>query len=185
MLVLLLVQMLALTAFANAQKPGMPRAQKHESRHEIDQLEEAWRVAVLKGNSAALDALLADDYMAITPSGTLQTKDQTLDSVRSGRVRFATLEFSDRKVRFYGTTALVTSRADVTATTPEGHLSGSYRYIRVYVRDGHGTWKVVRFWKLPSDGRQWLFSSSYPPPVRFPGCSLENNRRSFDSPPPS
>jgi ketosteroid isomerase-like protein len=123
----------------------MPRAQKHESRHEIDQLEEAWRVAVLKGNVAALDALLADDYMAITPTGTLQTKEQTLDSVRSGRVRFATLEFSDRKVRFYGTTALVTSRADVTATTPEGHLSGSYRYVRVYVRDGRGMWKVVSF----------------------------------------
>ena len=145
MLVLLLAQMLALTAFANPQKPGMPRAQKHESRHEIDQLEEAWRVAVLKGNVAALDALLADDYMAITPTGTLQTKEQTLDSVRSGRVRFATLEFSDRKVRFYGTTALVTSRADVTATTPEGHLSGSYRYVRVYVRDGRGMWKVVSF----------------------------------------
>ena len=136
---------LALTPLAAQQHATMPRGQKHESRHEIDQLEEAWRVAVLKGNSAALDALLADDYMAITPSGTLQTKDQTLDSVRSGRVRFATLEFSDRKVRFYGTTALVTSRADVTATTPEGHLSGSYRYIRVYVRDGHGTWKVVSF----------------------------------------
>jgi ketosteroid isomerase-like protein len=83
--------------------------------------------------------------MAITPTGTLQTKEQTLDSVRSGRVRFATLEFSDRKVRFYGTTALVTSRADVTATTPEGHLSGSYRYVRVYVRDGRGMWKVVSF----------------------------------------
>ena len=145
MLVLLLIQVIALGAFADPQRPGMPRAQKHESRHEIDQLEEVWRGAMLKGDVAALDALLADDYMGITASGTLQSKEQTLAFVRSGRVHFKTLEFSDRKVRFYGMTALVTSQADVTATNAEGDVSGSFRYIRVYVRDARGVWKIVSF----------------------------------------
>jgi uncharacterized protein (TIGR02246 family) len=124
---------------------GLPRAQKHESRREIDQLEDTWREAVLKGNTTVMAGLLADDYMFITANGTLQTKAQALASLRSGQVHFTTLDVSDRKVRFYGTTALVTSLAEVQGATSEGELSGSYRYTRVYVRNATGAWKIVSF----------------------------------------
>jgi ketosteroid isomerase-like protein len=136
---------LALSARSVAQQQGMHRSERHESRHEIDQLEENWRDAALKGNTTAMGALLADDYMAITAAGTLQTKEQALASLRSGRMHFTTLDLSDRKVRFYGTTAVVTSIAQVSGVTPEGDLSGSYRYTRVYVRDPQGKWKIVSF----------------------------------------
>jgi ketosteroid isomerase-like protein len=124
---------------------GLPRVQKHEFRHEIDQLEETWRTAVLKGDTNTISSLLADDYMAITPSGTLQTKEESLASLRSGGTHFISLDISDRKVRFYGDTAVVTSLADVQATTPNGDVSGAYRYTRVYVRDEQGAWKIVSF----------------------------------------
>jgi ketosteroid isomerase-like protein len=137
--------LLALGAAAVAQQPGLPKVQKHESRHEIDQLEEQWRQAVLKANPALLQNLLADDYLAITSSGTLQTKEQTLDNLRAGRMHFTQLDISDRKVRFYGTTALVTSVADVRGVTGEGDISGSYRYTHVYVRDAQRVWKIVSF----------------------------------------
>lgn len=136
---------LAFTALAASLYGGLPKTQKHEHKREIDQLEDAWRNAILKPNIAALDALLADDYMAITASGTLQSKEQTLANLRSGAAHFASIEFSDRKVRFYGTTALVMSRAEVSGTTPEGDISGSYRYTRVYVRNERGEWKIVSF----------------------------------------
>ncbi|MGO9337413.1 MAG: nuclear transport factor 2 family protein [Terracidiphilus sp.] len=124
---------------------GMPRGQKHESRHEIDQLEETWRDAILKSNIKVMDSLLADDYMAITASGMLQTKEQALASLSAGRIHFTTLDISDRKVRFYGTTALVTSLATVQGTTSDGAVSGNYRYTRVYVKDAQGAWKIVSF----------------------------------------
>jgi ketosteroid isomerase-like protein len=146
--VLVLIPVLLAVIFA-ASAPrlyaGMPRTQKHESRREIDQLEEVWRNAVLQANTAAVDSLLADDYLAITPNGTLQTKEQALAAMRSGQVHFTSLELSDRKVRFYGTTALVPSRAEVSGVTPAGDLSGSFLYTRVYVRDERGAWKVVSF----------------------------------------
>ena len=132
-------------AWAQPARAGMPRTQRHEVRHEIDQLEDTWRSAILKGNTAAMDALLADDYMAISASGTLQSKEQTLENLRSGRVHFTTLDISDRKVRFYGTTALVTSIATIQGTTADGEISGNYRYARVYVRNSQGAWKVVSF----------------------------------------
>jgi ketosteroid isomerase-like protein len=123
----------------------MGRAEKHDVRHQIERLENSWRNAVLHGNTAAMEGLLADDYMAITPTGILQSKEQELASLRSGTVRFNSLDVSDRKIRVYGTTALVTSRADVAGTGPEGDMSGSYRYTRVYVRDARGLWRIVSF----------------------------------------
>ncbi len=129
-----------------AQQPGaMPKGERHESRREIDQLEEAWRNAVLKADIAALTSLLAEDYMAITPNGTLQTKEQALANMRTGATHIASLEISDRRVRFYGTTALVTSQADVKGINPFGDFSGTYRYTRVYVRNAQGKWKIVSF----------------------------------------
>jgi ketosteroid isomerase-like protein len=129
----------------SAPQAGMHRAEKHESRHEIDQLEETWRKAILNADISALDALLADDYMAITASGTLQTREETLNRLRSGRLHFSTLDLFDCKVRFYGTTALVTSRATVIGTSPDGPMEGNFRYTRVYVRNKTGVWKIVSF----------------------------------------
>jgi ketosteroid isomerase-like protein len=124
---------------------AMPRGERHESRHEIDHLEEDWRDAIISKNIAALDALLADDYMAITARGMLQSKDETLTNLRNGNLRIRTIEYSDRKVRFYGTTALVTSRVEVTGSSADGDISGSYRFTRVYVRDDKGAWRIVSF----------------------------------------
>ena len=58
---------------------------------------------------------------------------------------FHSLDITDRKVRFYGTTAVVTSLANIQATTPEGKVTGNYRYTHVYVRDAQGDWKIVSF----------------------------------------
>lgn len=124
---------------------GPPGEKKHEARHEIDQLEENWRNAILNGDTAVMESLLSDDYLATTASGTLQTKAQSLDNLRSGRTRFSSLEVSDRKVRFYGTTALVTSLADVHGISAEGPIQGSFRYTRVYVKNASGAWKIVSF----------------------------------------
>jgi len=120
-------------------------AQKHESRHDIDQLEDEWRSAMLAANTKVMDSLLAPDYMGITASGTLQSRDETLQSLSSGRLHFTLLDVSDRKVRFYGITAVVTSLANIQATTPDGKVIGSYRYTHVYVRDANGDWKIVSF----------------------------------------
>ena len=135
---------LLLVMCASALMARPPKTQKHERRHEIDHLEEAWRTAMLKNDSGAMSGLLSEDYMGITPTGTLQTKQEAL--VNLHRVHITSLEISDRHVRFYGNTALVTSTADIAGTGPEGNdISGSYRYTRVYVEGPPGVWKIVSF----------------------------------------
>lgn len=72
-----------------------------------------------------MSALLSDDYIAITASGILQTKDQVLANLGSGQRHVTALDISDRKVRFYGKTALVTSLASVQSTQARiSHASG-------------------------------------------------------------
>jgi ketosteroid isomerase-like protein len=132
-------------AYAAPKNGGMPRGQRHESHREIEQREDAWRDAVLKGNAAAMDSLLATDYMEITPNGTLQSREQELADLRSGAIRITSLEIYDRKIRFYRKTALVTCRTEVSGTSTGGNLSGSYRHTRVYVQDAQDKWKIVSF----------------------------------------
>ena len=136
---------LSLRVCAEPKNGGMPRGQRHECRHEIEQLEDTWRNAVLKGNADAMDSLLDADYMEITPNGTLLSREQEFEKLRSGALRITSFEVSDRKVRFYGKTALVTSRTDVMGSAVGGEITGSYRYTRVYVRDAQSKWKIVSF----------------------------------------
>jgi ketosteroid isomerase-like protein len=124
---------------------AMPRGQRHESRHEIDQLEQTWRDAVLHRDTQAMSRLLAEDFLAITPNGLLQTKAETLAAMRSGTVVFHSIDILEQRVRFYGLTAVVTSKARVAATTSEGPMIGDYRYTRVYARDPRGAWRIVSF----------------------------------------
>jgi ketosteroid isomerase-like protein len=144
----LLAPCLALSAWARPQQPAqnnMPHNQKAESRHLIDRLEERWRDAVLKNDVAALDALMAEDYVGIRSNGTLETKDQALDRYRKGQWHVTSMDYSDRKVRFYGRTAVVTSVVQTSGTNDEGPLDGMYRYTRVYVRDARGNYLIVNF----------------------------------------
>lgn len=125
---------------------ALQKQQKHEHpHHQIDQLEDNWRAAILASDTSAISSLLADDYTAITSEGTLQTREDWLASLRSGRVHFTVLNVSDRKIRFYGNTAVVTSRAEVEGANTEGPVNGSFRYTRVYVRNPQGKWKIVSF----------------------------------------
>ncbi|WP_263351173.1 nuclear transport factor 2 family protein [Acidicapsa acidisoli] len=142
--ILLLLSGLTAQTMEAAPAP-VPRAQRHEYRHEIDQLEDAWRAAMLKGNSAAMESLLADDYTAITAKGAIQTKEQALNNLKSGAFQLRSLSISDRKVRIYGTTAVVTSLAELTGSRNDQDVTGRYRYTRVYVRNPQGQWKIVSF----------------------------------------
>jgi ketosteroid isomerase-like protein len=125
--------------------PPEPHERRHEERHEIEVVVEQWRQAILHSDATALDALLDDEYMAITASGTIRTKDQTLDAMRTGQLHLTSLTLFDRRVRFYGKTALVTGRIVAAGSNREGDMTGNYRYTQVFVRNLRGNWKIAGF----------------------------------------
>jgi ketosteroid isomerase-like protein len=117
----------------------------HENAHkEIEGLELDWRQAQLSNNISEVDRLLADDYLGISANGTLETKADELTRRRSGSLHITQLDLSDIKVRIYGDTAVVTSKADLVGKNGDRDISGRFRYTRVY-SNRMGQWRIVSF----------------------------------------
>jgi ketosteroid isomerase-like protein len=118
---------------------------KETYRKQVEQLEETWRSAQVNGDVAAMDKLLSDDYVGITMAGQVVTKMQQLDRMRNRQLVLSKIVLDDVKVKLIGTTAIVTSLADVDGTNDGESMHGTYRYTRVYSRLLSGTWKITNF----------------------------------------
>ena len=141
-----LVYFLAFAAALTAIGAPLHLVRNHSKRVAIDKLEDHWRDAMLKGDTAAVDSMLSSgDYMAITPEGVILSREQTLASIRNGSFSFTTFDVLDRKIRFFANTAVVTSHADVKGVTPSGKLEGGLRFTHGFIRDQAGKWKIVHF----------------------------------------
>jgi ketosteroid isomerase-like protein len=123
---------------------ALPHHANRELHKEIEALEMQWRQAQLNNDVSVMDRLLADDYIGISSSGTIETKTEALALRRAGTLHITSLDLNDVKVRVYGDTAVVTSSADLKGTNGARDISGEYRYTRVYNRR-YGQWKIVSF----------------------------------------
>ena len=111
---------------------------------EIVALEAAMRAAQLAADVGALDALIADALLFTGPDGTLGTKAQDLEAHRGGAVRFRAHEPEELRVRRVGADVAVTAlRARLAVEVAGALVRGTYRYTRVWAREGGGPWRVV------------------------------------------
>src|SRR5262245_4085229 len=91
--------------------------------------------AALRGDVAALDKLMADDLDYCTFRGDCETKAEYLGEVKSGRLKYVSIDPTVSKVKLFADSAVVTGLAIVTA-----------------VRDGtehtiHISWAGVLAWR--------------------------------------
>lgn len=111
---------------------------------EIVDMERQAREASLHRDPEFSQRTLAEDYVAITPLGTVTTKQDTVSARKSGQLRYEAINVTDMVVRLYGDTAVVTARADVKGHQLGEDFSGPYRYTRVWVRRS-GHWQAVSY----------------------------------------
>ena len=138
---LLLSAVLPFGAFAK----GPKSTKKPDYKRQVEQLEELWRIAQLNGDLSQMDKLLSDDYVGITMNGQVVTKMQQLDRMRSRQFVLTKIDLNDVKVKLIGTTAVVTSQAQVEGMSEGNPMHGTYRYTRVYTRIPSGAWKITNF----------------------------------------
>lgn len=122
----------------------LAQAQQTPDTQALTQLEATWNNAQLKGDSATLASLWADDMEVVVPKMQPMTKAQSLAFAKSGRMHFQRYETSDIKVRVYGDAAVVTGRLQRTRTINEKQVDDDWRFVKVYVRQA-GIWRVVLF----------------------------------------
>src|SRR5204863_7195312 len=64
---------------------------------------EQYRTALMKGDTAALERIWADDYTFINASGAVLTKAERLANQKSGATKLGSIETDpDMKIRVYG-----------------------------------------------------------------------------------
>src|SRR5580692_6152879 len=92
--------------------------------------------ALKEQDYAALEGLYAGDYMLVRPDGSVLNKHEVLQDLRSGGLRFHSIDLSQTDVRMYGATALLTAECQAVSSR-SGMESGShFQLVAVYVQQG-------------------------------------------------
>lgn len=111
---------------------------------EIVDLEQRLRTAQLTADADALDQLISDDLLFTGPDGNLSTKSQDIDAHQSGFIQFRKHEPEELRIRRVGSdVAIAALRARLEVEVSGNIVSGTYRYTRVWAREGDGNWRVV------------------------------------------
>lgn len=118
-------------------------AQSGKADQAVLQAEKDRFAAMIKGDRAALEKLLADDLTYTHSSALFETKEQFIKSVTSGNIDYVSIEpsESDWKVRVNGNTAIVNGVAAVNVIDTGKDLKIKIRYTTIHTNRG-GTWQL-------------------------------------------
>ena len=107
---------------------------------EIIKLEQAVTDAQFKKDRAALERLLADDYLYTHSNGSVLNKAQEITESMSSEVRWTDSKLADLKVRIFGDAAVLTGRQTIQGTA-KGYVPGPRRITDMFVkRSGRWQW---------------------------------------------
>ncbi len=103
-------------------------------------------------DKAQLEALFSDDLRYAHSSGTVDTKASYIDTLLSGKTKYLTFDYEERKFTFPATDiALMTGRNKVTVENAAGQSVLTLSYLAVW-RNENGHWRFLAWQscKLPA-----------------------------------
>jgi ketosteroid isomerase-like protein len=109
---------------------------------QVTKLVQEWAGAEVRCDAAALDRMLADDFIGIGPFGFMLTKEQWLERYRSGDLRNESITVDEVTVRGYGEMALIVGRQTQRTFYQDRDASGQFRTTLVCVRQ-IGDWRIA------------------------------------------
>ncbi len=105
-------------------------------------LDVEYQAAVMRNDAATMAKILADDFVLVTGSGKTFSKEDLLTEARSGKTIYQRQEASQRKVRVWGDTAVVTALLWVKGLEVGKPFESRLWYSDTYVRYASG-WRYV------------------------------------------
>ena len=113
-----------------------------EDEREIIVLFEAGDRALMDADIETLGKIFDEDYVQYDASGQAFTKQEILDSLRSGAVRYPSIVSTGRRIRLFGDAAIVHGSEEDEVEAAGKRFSVRYLYMDVVVkRDGR--WQIV------------------------------------------
>lgn len=132
---------------------------QQDTEQQVRELAAEWAAAEQHGDTAALDRILADEFVGIGPRGFMLTKQEWLQRHQAGALVYDALSLDDVQVRAYGgDTAVMVARETQAARYQGQPMPGEFRTTLVWVRQD-GSWRLA--------GTQ--LSPIMPPPSRPQG----------------
>jgi ketosteroid isomerase-like protein len=114
-----------------------------DAEEEVRRAEAEWARALLASDMRALEAIYSDDLQYIHSSGSIDTKQEFLESIRSGALRFRSIASRESRVRTYGNVGVVNALYDLVLELRGGNVTPmAIQYLTVYVKDG-SRWRIV------------------------------------------
>ena len=104
--------------------------------------ENARFAAMLKADAAALEKLLGDELSYTHSNALVQDKKAFIDDIKTGKIKYLTVEANDQKVHVFGNTAIVTGGASVHVIQNGNDLTFKIRYTDAHINRG-GAWQMV------------------------------------------
>ena len=139
---LILCAGLIATGAANAAQKPASYADAAKAADMVKEMDAKRFQAQMKGDFDALGSLLADDLVYTHSSAAVDGKTSFIETMRSGRTKYESIEPGEVKVRVYGNTAVVNGVAKLSVTTNGQTNNFSLRYTDVWVmRDNK--WQMV------------------------------------------
>jgi ketosteroid isomerase-like protein len=110
--------------------------------HEVRTVEREWGDAFERRDFAALDRIMADEYILTDPLGNVRGKAESLAALETNEVLFESTKSDNVNVRINGDTAVVTGRSTFRGRYKGWSMAGKYQYTDVLVKRS-GSWQAV------------------------------------------
>jgi len=108
----------------------------------IMDLDGEWNEAYSRLDGAALDRIIANDWVCIDGAGLVITKNELLTRVASSASFLDPYKFDEIALRVFGEAAIVTGRLSGQMRDRDGTHDVNQRYMRVYVKRNE-RWQAV------------------------------------------
>ncbi len=125
----------------NSDKPAAGATADGADEEALLQISRDWSNAVINKDKAALDNILADDYVGTGERG-VRNKRQTISQATSSALKIESAEDSNMQAMVFGDTAIVHGMTTVEGTEERQDISGQYRWTDIYERRD-GRWQAV------------------------------------------
>lgn len=112
----------------------------------VKKMEDELREGTLKNDPSASEKYLADDYHTISgANGQAYSKQQVIDRMKSGAVKYSQISVSNEDVAIFGNNLVIShGEADVKLKIDGKDGSGKYHFARTWLKR-NGKWQAVWF----------------------------------------
>lgn len=111
-------------------------------RNDVAALDIEFQAAVARNDTATIDRLLPSDYILVSGSGEVQTKADLVNEARAKKYIYTRQDDSQRAVRIWGDTAVLTALLWAEGTTEGRHFDVKVWFSDTYACTAHG-WRYV------------------------------------------